>query len=207
EALGVNPGNIIFSEYTSEELYKEGAKRGAIDPCFPSKVGIPHLHNLIYKIHKKKKINYIFLPIVDTIPSDLIYAQQHHACPTVTATAEAAKAAFIKESDIFKENGIEYVNTYLYMTEKKLCAKQMFDEWAPKLGLSKEENDRAIDEAYAALDRYTNNMRKHAREALEQLEKDNKIGIVVLARPYHNDPGMNHEILEEFQKLGYPVFN
>jgi predicted nucleotide-binding protein (sugar kinase/HSP70/actin superfamily) len=28
---------------------------------------------------------------------------------------------------------------------------------------------------------------------------------VLLARPYHNDPGLNHEILEEFQKLGYPV--
>jgi predicted nucleotide-binding protein (sugar kinase/HSP70/actin superfamily) len=27
-----------------------------------------------------------------------------------------------------------------------------------------------------------------------------------LGRPYHNDPGVNHEILEEFQKLGYPVF-
>ena len=31
------------------------------------------------------------------------------------------------------------------------------------------------------------------------------IGIVVLARPYHNDPGLNHEILEEFQKAGYPI--
>src|ERR1700676_4731707 len=27
-----------------------------------------------------------------------------------------------------------------------------------------------------------------------------------LGCPYHNDPGVNHEILEEFQKLGYPVF-
>ncbi len=207
EALGVNPGNIVFSEYTSEELYKEGAKRGAIDPCFPSKVGIPHIHNLIYKIHKKKKIDYIFFPIVDTIPSDLIYAQQHHACPTVTATTEAVKAAFTKESDIFKDAGIEYINTYLYMTEPKLCAKQMLEEWGPKLGLGEEENTRAIDEAYKALDKYTVDMRKIGREALEQLERDNKIGIVVLARPYHNDPGMNHEILEEFQKLGYPVFN
>jgi len=50
-------------------------------------------------------------------------------------------------------------------------------------------------------------MRKKAREALDNLEKENKIGIVVLARPYHNDPGLNHEILEEFQKLGYAVFN
>ena len=29
---------------------------------------------------------------------------------------------------------------------------------------------------------------------------------MLLGRPYHNDPGLNHEILEEFQKLGYPVF-
>ena len=33
-ALGIKAENIVFSEYTSEELYKEGAKRGAIDPCF-----------------------------------------------------------------------------------------------------------------------------------------------------------------------------
>ena len=162
---------------------------------------------LVILIHKKKKIDYIVFPIIDTMPSDFIYAQQHHACPTVTATSEAVKAAFIKESDIFKEFGIEYVNTYLYMTEKKLCAKQMFEEWGPKLGLSKEENDRAIDEAYKALSLFTENMRKKARAAIDEMEREDKIGLVVLARPYHNDPGCNHEILEEFQKLGYPVLN
>jgi len=35
---------------------------------------------------------------------------------------------------------------------------------------------------------------------------EQKLGIVLLARPYHHDPGINHEILEEFQKQGYPVF-
>jgi predicted nucleotide-binding protein (sugar kinase/HSP70/actin superfamily) len=28
----------------------------------------------------------------------------------------------------------------------------------------------------------------------------------MLGRPYHHDPGLNHEILDEFQKLGYPIF-
>ncbi len=207
ESLGIRPGNIVYSEYTTEELYKEGAKRGAIDPCFPSKIGIPHVHNLMYKIHKKKKLDYIFFPIVDTMTSDLIYAQQHHACPTVTATSEAVKAAFIKEGDLFKEFGIEYVNTYLYMTEPKLCARQMFEEWGPKFGLSEEENNRAVDEAYKAQQKFFDNMRSKARETIDMLEREDKIGIVVLARPYHNDPGLNHEILEEFQKLGYPVLN
>ncbi|PYQ92828.1 MAG: hypothetical protein DMF97_21000 [Acidobacteria bacterium] len=54
---------------------------------------------------------------------------------------------------------------------------------------------------------YESDLRKRARDVLDQLERENRIGIVLLARPYHHDPGLNHEILEEFQKLGYPVFS
>jgi predicted nucleotide-binding protein (sugar kinase/HSP70/actin superfamily) len=50
-------------------------------------------------------------------------------------------------------------------------------------------------------------MRGAARDILKKLEAENRLGIVLLGRPYHNDPGINHEILEEFQKLGYPIFS
>ncbi len=58
EALGIMPGNFVYSEFTSEEMYKAGAKRGSIDPCFPSKVAIPHIHNLacMFRIRKRKLI-------------------------------------------------------------------------------------------------------------------------------------------------------
>ena len=70
-SLGIKAENIVFSEYTSEELYKEGAKRGAIDPCFPSKLGIPHVHNLLYKVHAKKPLDIIFFPMIDCLTTDL----------------------------------------------------------------------------------------------------------------------------------------
>ena len=35
------PQNLVFSDYTTEEMYKAGRKCGSIDPCFPSKVGRP----------------------------------------------------------------------------------------------------------------------------------------------------------------------
>src|SRR5215472_10098022 len=47
ESLGVQPENIIYSDYTSGDLYRAGASRGAIDPCFPAKIGISHVYNLI----------------------------------------------------------------------------------------------------------------------------------------------------------------
>ncbi|HMS65533.1 MAG TPA: BadF/BadG/BcrA/BcrD ATPase family protein, partial [Ignavibacteria bacterium] len=206
EALGIMPGNFVFSEFTSEEMYKAGAKRGSIDPCFPSKVAIPHIHNLLYVQHKKKKIDFLFSPIVDSMPSDLEYAQAHTACPTITATIEAAKAAFTKEGDLFKEFGVEYLCPFIQLFNEQLTAKQMFECFRDKLGLDAEENRKAVKEGYIAYYKFMNSLKTGSKEILNMLEKENKIGIVVLARPYHNDPGINHEILEEFQKLGYPVF-
>ena len=74
------------------------------------------------------------------------------------------------------------------------------------LGLSEEENGKAVDEGYRALERFVAELREKGRKVLKQLEEEDRIGIVLLARPYHNDPGMNHEIPDELQKLGYPIF-
>ena len=205
EALGVMPGNFVFSEFTSEEMYKAGAKRGSIDPCFPSKVVIPHIHNLLYHQSKKKKIDYIFAPIVDNMPSDLKHAQAHNSCPTITATIEAAKAAFTKEGDLFKEFGTEYLCPFVQLFSEQMTARQMFECFGSILQLEDEENRKAVKEGYKAYYRFINELKDESRSVLEMLEREDKIGIVVLARPYHNDPGINHEILEEFQKLGYPI--
>jgi predicted nucleotide-binding protein (sugar kinase/HSP70/actin superfamily) len=130
-----------------------------------------------------------------------------NACPTVTATPEVVKAAFMKESDIFTENGMSYIDPILNLQDKRICADQMLKAWGPILGLSREENERALEAGFKALDDCEAEIRRQARETLDQLEREDRIGIVMLGRVYHHDPGLNHEIMEEFQKLGYPVFS
>jgi predicted nucleotide-binding protein (sugar kinase/HSP70/actin superfamily) len=39
------------------------------------------------------------------------------------------------------------------------------------------------------------------------LEREGGVGIVLLGRPYHHDPGINLGIPEELQKRGYPIFS
>jgi predicted nucleotide-binding protein (sugar kinase/HSP70/actin superfamily) len=60
---------------------------------------------------------------------------------------------------------------------------------------------------FAELDAYESALRRQAREALDALEQEGRVGVVLLARPYHHDSGVNHEILAEVQQLGYPVFS
>jgi predicted nucleotide-binding protein (sugar kinase/HSP70/actin superfamily) len=57
------------------------------------------------------------------------------------------------------------------------------------------------------LEHFESSIRRRAREVLDQLESQDKLGIVILGRPYHHDPGINHEIMEQFQKLGYAIFS
>jgi predicted CoA-substrate-specific enzyme activase len=207
ESLGIPSENIVFSDYTSGDLYRAGSSRGAIDPCFPAKIGIAHVHNLIAIKGARKQFNVIFFPMFDVLTSPLFNIVAANACPTVTATPETVKAAYTKETDVFKDNGITYLDPVVNLQDRKLFAQQMFAAWKPMLGLSEEENERAIECGYAALNDYETGIRKRAREVLDELEREDRIGIVMLGRVYHHDPGLNHEILEEFQKLGYPIFS
>ncbi len=156
-------------------------------------------------MHAKKPLDIIFFPMIDCLTSDLQGMQASRSCPTVATTPAAVKAAFTKEGDLFKEKGVRFMDTFVNLSKPDVFERQMFEEFKDILGLSAEENARAIQEGYRALDYYNNvTIRGEAREVLEQLEREDRLGVVVLGRPYHNDPGVNHEILEEFQKLGYP---
>ena len=134
ECLGVQPENLIYSEFTNQDMYRAGAGRGAIDPCFPSKVGIPHVYNLIFQKHQKKPLDAIFFPMIDTLHQPFKNCSGSNACPTVTATPNAVKAAFIKESDVFKENSIQYLDPILNIDDEKMFGLQMFETWGPILG-------------------------------------------------------------------------
>lgn len=206
QSLGVPSENIIYSDFTNHDMYKAGAGRGAIDPCFPSKIAIPHVYNLIFAKHAKKALNVIFFPMIDTLTTPLVKCTGSNACPTVTATPDAVKAAFTKENDVFADSGITYLDPVVNLTDRRFSL-QMFRAWESVLGVSESENERAIEAGFNALQAFDFDMRRRAREMLNKLEQENRIGIVMLGRVYHHDPGVNHEILDEFQKLGYPVFS
>jgi predicted nucleotide-binding protein (sugar kinase/HSP70/actin superfamily) len=206
ESLGIPPGNLVYSDFTSEEMFRVGSKRGSIDPCYPSKLGLAHVHNLLFEKHKRKPLDCIFFPMLDVLRTPL-NIRASNACPTTALTPEVVRAAFTKESDLFAENGILYLNPLLDLSKPELLARQMYEAWNPVLRLSKAENLQAIESGYDALDRYETDVRFKAREVIDRLEKEAGVGIVLLGRPYHHDPGINLGIPEELQKRGYPIFS
>jgi predicted nucleotide-binding protein (sugar kinase/HSP70/actin superfamily) len=128
-------------------------------PCFPAKIGISHVYNLIQEKHRKKPLECDFLPMYDVLTSPLVKIVGANACPTVTATPETVKAAFTKENDVFAEHNVKYIDPVLNFADRKLFAHQMLQAWQPIMGLSQEENDRAVEVGYKALEDYEASIR------------------------------------------------
>jgi predicted CoA-substrate-specific enzyme activase len=206
ETLGILSGNVVYSDFTSEEMFRVGSKRGSIDPCYPSKLGLAHVHNLLFEKHKRKPLDCIFFPMFDVLRSPLML-RASNACPTTALTPEVVRAAFTKETDLFAENGVIYLDPLLDFTRPDLLARQMFASLNPILQLTKHENTNAVHSGLDALDRYESDIRSKAREVIDRLEREGGVGIVLLGRPYHHDPGINLGIPGELQKRGYPIFS
>ena len=208
EALGVPKQNVVFSDATSEEMWVEGGKYGSIDPCFPSKVAQAHVHNLLFHHHSdEKKLQYIFFPILTHVPSFGEGVMDKTSCPIVAGVPDVMKAAFTKEVDFFATRGIEYLDPALTFSEMHLTARRMFETWGPRLGITEDECDHAHKEAMRALDQFEHDLMEKGRAILETVEAENRVAILMVARPYHSDPGLNHGIPEEFQVLGYPILS
>ncbi len=208
ETLGIQKQNVVFSDETTEEIWLEGGKYGSVDPCYPSKVGQAHIHNLLFHHHRDDKpLNYIFNPSLTHVPSFIEKAQDHSACPIVAGTPNVLKSAFTKEMDFFAQRGIIYLDPAVTMIEKHLLRKQLFESLRGPLNITEDESDFAVDEAFKALEKIDEEMQAKGRQILDQVEKENRIAILMVGRPYHLDPGLNHGIMEEFQIRGFPVLS
>ena len=208
EALGIQKQHVVFSDETTEEMWQEGGKYGSIDPCYPSKVTQAHIHHLLWHAHTEKKpLKYIFFPIITHVTNFVTDTMDNACCPIVAGAPEVMKAAFTKEVDFFATRGIEYVDPAVSFVEPNLMARRMFDCWGPRLGITEDENDHACREAWKALNQFDKDVENKGRAILETVESEDRVAILLLGRPYHSDPGLNHGIPEEFQVRGYPILS
>ena len=208
ETLGIQKHHVVFSDDTSEEMWQEGGKYGSIDPCYPSKVAQAHIHNLLFHHHRDdKKLHVIFFPCITHVPPGLHKVMDTASCPIVAGAPEVMKAAFTKEVDFFKTRGISYVDPALTFTERALLRRQLFECFGKLLNVTEDESDYAVEQAHKAMDVFDQEIQRRGQAILETVEKENRVAVLLIGRPYHSDPGLNHSVLEEFQVLGYPILS
>jgi len=203
--IGIASENIVFSSDTSEEQGREfGKGRGTVDCCYPVKAMSGHYGELVFG--QKKKLNVIMSPMIYSLPSFMRgHTSENLACTRVMAGPENIRAGFVKESDVFTDNGIKYTAPFVNMAEPDMVPKQMYDAMKDVFDLDMAETQRGVDAGYKALKEFNDKAQAETRKILEWCARNNKPCVMVLARPYHMDPGIGHEIEGDLQAHGYPI--
>jgi predicted nucleotide-binding protein (sugar kinase/HSP70/actin superfamily) len=87
----------------------------------------------------------------------------------------------------------------------RLLTEQLYTGLNNIFDLDLEETQLAVQAGFQALDSFTAKARQQSRDILTWCVKNQKPCILVLARPYHMDTGIGHEIEAELQAHGYPI--
>ncbi len=205
-SLGIAPHHIVFSsETTADQGRAYGRGRGTVDCCYPVKCISGHYGELIFG--QKRKIDVLLSPMIRSLPSFLNgHVANSLSCPRVMAAPENIKAGFLKEQDVFAAQGIKYVAPLVCLAEPPLVAKQLYatlKNIIPDLTMT--EVRRAVTAGYAALEAFNSTVRGKGRDILQWCARNDRPCILILARPYHMDPGIGHEIEADLQAYGYPI--
>jgi predicted nucleotide-binding protein (sugar kinase/HSP70/actin superfamily) len=206
-ALGVDARRLEFSSDSSEDQGRQFAKgRGTVDCCYPVKCINGHYGELLAR-DRHHKIDVLFSPMIYSLPSYLNgHVVASLACPRVTAAPENIKAGFLREKDIFAQHGVRYVSPLVSLGDSPLVPKQLYGSLRDIFpGLTLKETQHAVQNGFDALESFGANLRAMARTALAQCAATDKPCILVLARPYHMDPGIGHEIEVDLQAYGYSM--
>jgi predicted nucleotide-binding protein (sugar kinase/HSP70/actin superfamily) len=205
ETLGIQQHNIVFSEETSERMWLEGGRYGAIDPCYPAKVALAHVHRLLAHPKGHRPFTYIWFPAIYSLSTYVSHTIAATSCPVIAGTPKVVAAALTKEKDLFAAAGVGYVTNVLEFERPTPLERQLLETWGDRLRITAHENAWAIEQGFAAMRACDAELERRGRDILEKAEDEHQVALLVLCRPYHNDPGLNHGVLEEFQALGYPV--
>lgn len=172
--------------------------------AIPVKCISGHYGELVFG--QKHRIHILLSPMIHSLPSVLCgHVVDTVTCTRVMAGPENIKAGFLKERDVFGENGIVYASPFVSLGDRHMVTDQLYEGLKDSFDLDLEETAHAVQAGFAALDRFTDKARKQSRDILTWCAKNGKPCILVLARPYHMDTGIGHEIEGELQARGYPI--
>src|SRR5882724_3140348 len=156
-ALGVDARQLEFSSDSSEDQAREfGKGRGTVDCCYPVKCISGHYGELLAR-DRHHKIDMLFSPMISSLPSYLNgHVLASLACPRVMAAPENIKAGFLKEKDVFAEQGVRHVAPFVSLGDAPLVPKQLhagLRDVLPDLTLA--QTKQAVQAGYHALETFS----------------------------------------------------
>ena len=192
EELGME---TVVSDMSSREMYQKGQYSIPSDTvCYPAKLVHGHVENLL-----EKHVDGIFYPCM-TYNIDEGKSDNHYNCPVVAYYPELLQANMKKLSQT------KFWMPYFELADPKRFLPEAVKFFTKEFSfVNRKMVHKACEKAYAALDAYYHSVREEGRKAIAYADAHGLDIAVVVGRPYHIDPEINHGINQMLQSYGLVV--
>lgn len=183
----------VLSAPSSNALYQKGLRSIMADNiCFPAKLMHGHIVNLI-----EHKVDRILYPYVVYERKEDAGSGNSYNCPVVSGYSDVLRSSMEPE----KRFGIPLDNPAVSFNDAELLRDACVD-YLKQFGVHKNVVLRALGEAQKAQNEYLEWLESRSLEVLENAKSENRMVIMLAARPYHIDPLIHHKIADAISDMG-----
>jgi len=188
---------VVLSPLSSRKIYEMGIESiPSESECYPAKLAHGHISWLL-----KEGVKFIFYPCIPFERKEFPDAGNHYNCPIVTSYGENIK----NNVEELRDPSVDFINPFLSLESKEIVTNCLIDIMKDR-GISEKEITMAAYKAWDELAAARFDMQRAGEQALEYIEKNGKLGVVLAGRPYHIDPEINHGIPELITSYDVAVF-
>ena len=188
---------VELSPFSSKAIYELGIESIPSESvCYPAKLVHGHIKYLI-----NKGVKFIFYPSIPYERKEVDAADGNYNCPIVASYSENIK----NNMEEIKNENIDFRNPFISFDNIDALCKRLYDE-LKDFGVGQKEISQAVENGIKEWDNFRNDMHEKGIEALNYIEENNMLGIVLGGRPYHTDPEINHGIPELIAGYNIAVF-
>ncbi len=191
--------DIVLSGKSNPMIYYKGMSTIPSDSlCYPAKLVHGHVVDLV-----EKGVKRIFYPCMPyNMEDDVNHTGNHYNCPVVASYAENIR----NNMDVLRNENIEFIEPFLPINNPKKMLQRLTEvEFFKKDNITSKELKAAMDTGYKELEQYREDVRNKGKEILQTAKEKNLPVILLVGRPYHIDPEINHGIPEMIQSYNLAI--
>ena len=181
---------VVLSAPSTFAKYEEKAKLVMSDNiCFPAKLVHSHIQDLI-----DRKVERIFMPFV--VFERMDGGQNSYNCPIVSGYSEVIKSV--------QDKGTPIDSPAITFKDRHLLFKQC-QAYLKQFGIGDSVCRQAFRKAVDALEEFDTAMTEYNRRVLEDSRNNHRLAVLLVGRPYHADPLIQHKLSDLAAGMGVNI--
>ena len=183
--------DVILSSASSGKAYEKSARLVMSDNiCFPAKIVHSHIRDL-----QDKGVDRIFMPFV--VYERAGKEQNSYNCPIVTGYSEVVKSVQAEVP----------VDSPVISFKDRDTMHSQCTEFLAGYGIDRKTALKALASAEKAQSEYEEAIRKADEEILADARSKGLLTVLLIGRPYHTDPLIQHKVAEIVADMGVNVIS